>query len=126
MAGVLAIGIALSACGTAADSRQAGAAAERFYRAAQRHDGRLACAQLSPDTRAQLVQDKGKACARAATGLPLHGSRAAGVHVFATSAEVTLAGGDTVFLGYTRQGWRIEAFGCQPQQGGPYDCQEQG
>ncbi len=58
-------------------------------------------------------------------GLSRHGSRAAIARVYATSGEVVLAGGDTVFLGWTREGWRIEAVGCQPQGGGPYDCEAQ-
>ncbi|MDP9345457.1 MAG: hypothetical protein M3P44_07005 [Actinomycetota bacterium] len=58
-------------------------------------------------------------------GLSRHGSRAAIARVYATSGEVVLAGGDTVFLGWTREGWRIEAVGCKPQGGGPYDCEAQ-
>lgn len=116
---------ALSGCGTATDSDQARKATETFYRAVQQRDGTTACAQLSPDTRKSLVQDEGSRCAEAVGKLSLRGSRAAAVRVYATSAQVVLAGGDTVFLGYTRQGWRIDAVGCRPQHGGPYECEAQ-
>jgi hypothetical protein len=116
----------LSACGTQADATQAKAAAERLYQSAQHRDGTTACGQLSPDTRAQLVKDhNGERCAKAVLGVSLRGARAARVRVFGTSAQVVLAGGDTVFLGRTHEGWRVEAFGCRPQGGGPYDCEEQ-
>ena len=117
--------LGLSACGTGGDVAQARSATERFYAATHQHDGVTACAQLSPDTRAQLVKDTGKRCATSVLELSLHGSQPSVVRVYATSAVVTLAGGDTVFLGDTREGWRIEAVGCKPQHGGPYDCEAQ-
>ena len=119
-------GIAAAGCGTAADRTQARAATERFYAAVQHHDGRTACAQLSPPTRAQLVKDQSEPdCAKAVLKLSLHGSRAGTVQVYATSARVALARGDTVFLGYGQQGWRIDAVGCRPQGNGLFDCEEQ-
>jgi hypothetical protein len=117
--------ILLTGCGTGADARQARGAVARLYTAARHHDGVTACAQLSPDTRAQLVKDTGKRCATSVLGLSLHGSRPLLVRVYGASAVVTLAGGDTVFLGDTREGWRIEALGCRPQDGAPYDCEAQ-
>jgi hypothetical protein len=115
-----------SGCGTGADRDQARAAAERFYAAVRQHDGRTACEQLSSSLRAQLVKDQpGDDCATAVLHLSLHGSRAAAVRVYATAGEVVLAGGDTVFLGDTRQGWRLDAVGCKPQGSGPFDCEEQ-
>jgi hypothetical protein len=47
------------------------------------------------------------------------------VRVYATSAEVELAGGDTLFLDDTQQGWRLQAVGCHPNGDGPYECEEQ-
>lgn len=122
---VIAIGSALSGCGTGVDARDARTATERFYRAVQQRDGAVACAQLSLDARAQLVKDEGGRCADAVLKLSLRGKRATVVRVYATSAQVVLAGGDTVFLGDTRQGWRIEAVGCRARHGGPYECEEQ-
>jgi hypothetical protein len=116
---------ALAGCGTGGSRAQARAAAERFYAAVGRHDGRTACAQMSPDLRRQLVQQESEGCARAVLKLQLQGSRAAAVRAYATSAQVVLAGGDTVFLGDGREGWRIDAVGCRPQGGGPYQCEVQ-
>lgn len=126
----LAVAAALAAlvcagCGTGADQRQARAAAERFYAAVARHDGQTACAQLSPDLRAQLVKDESERCAEAVGHLHLQGRRAARVRVYATSALVELDGGDSVFLDDTREGWRIAAVGCRPDGPGPYECEEE-
>jgi hypothetical protein len=117
---------AAGGCGTGASGDQARAAAERLYTAVHRGDGATACAQLSPDLRAQLVKDQSTSpCAKAVLKLTLQGDRAAVVRVYATAAQVRLAGGDTVFLGEGRQGWRVEAVGCRPHDGGPYECEEQ-
>jgi outer membrane murein-binding lipoprotein Lpp len=116
----------LAGCGTSADRRQARAAAERFATAVQAGDGATACAQLSPALRRQLVKDEpGKRCAKAVLGLSVHGRRASAVRVYATSAEVELAGGDTLFLDDTSEGWRLQAVGCHPNGDGPYECEEQ-
>jgi hypothetical protein len=56
-------------------------------------------------------------------GLTLRGRLAAEVRVYASSALVRLAGGDTLFLGDTAQGWRLEAVGCRPGPAAPDDCQ---
>jgi hypothetical protein len=113
-------------CGTSADRRQARAAAERFAAAVQDGDGDTACAQLSPTLRQQLVKDEpGKRCARAVLSVTVHGRRASSVRVYATSAEVVLAGGDTLFLDDTSEGWRLQAVGCHPNGDGPYECEEQ-
>jgi hypothetical protein len=111
-------------CGTGADRDQARAAAQALYTAAQRHDGATACAQMSPSLRAQLVEDHGSPCAKAVLKLNLHGQTPMTVRVYANAAEVEIAGGDTVFLGDTREGWRVEALGCRPQGPGPYECEE--
>ena len=114
----------VAGCGTGFDARQARVAAERFQLAAIHHDGATACRQLSPPLRKQLIADESEpTCAKAIAQLELHGTRAASVRVYATSAQVALAGGDTLFLGLTREGWRIEALGCKPQGPGPYDCE---
>ena len=113
-------------CGGSADGDQARAAVQRLYASVQRHDGAAACAQMSPDLRDQLVKDQSEPrCAKAVLKLSLHGGDHATVHVYATNAIVKLAGGDTVFLGDTRDGWRVDAVGCRPHGNGPYDCEEQ-
>lgn len=122
--GVLALGAA--GCGTSADRDQARAAAVGLYAAVRAHDGAAACARMSPDLRAQLVKDESEpACAKAALKLSLHGGRAGAVQVYADAAQVRFTGGDTVFLGDTREGWRVEALGCKPHGKGPFDCEEQ-
>ena len=120
-------GLAFAGCGTGADQREVRAAAERFYQAVHAHAGRTACALLDEDTSSQLVKDQQESdCAKAVLKLELHGTRAASVSVYATSAQVRLAGGDTVFLGFTRNGWRIDAVGCRTVSGGgPLECEEE-
>ena len=116
---------AVAGCGANADRDQARAAAQALYTAAQRHDGVTACAQMSASLRAQLVDDHGSPCAKAVLKLNLHGRTPVTVRVYADAAEVELAGGATVFLGDTREGWRVEALGCRSQGPGPYECEEQ-
>jgi hypothetical protein len=119
---VLALGAA-TGCGTSADRAHARRATQTLYSAVQRHDGSTACAQMSPSLRAQLVSEQGERCAKATLSLDLHGRTPDEVKVYANNALVRLAGGDTVFLSDTREGWRVDALGCRPQGPGPYDCQ---
>jgi hypothetical protein len=120
---LLALGGTAAGCGTGADRDDAGHATQALYSAAARHDGTAACAQMSPSLRAELVSDEGERCAKAVLGLDLHGRTPDRVKVYANEALVRLAGGDTVFLSVTREGWRVDALGCRPQSKGPYDCE---
>jgi hypothetical protein len=124
---VCAVGLALAGCGTGADQREVRAAAERFYAAVKAHEGRTACALLDNDTSSQLVKDEQEPdCATAVLKLELHGTKATSAGVYATSAQVHLDGGDSVFLGFTRNGWRIQAVGCRTVSGGgPLECEEE-
>jgi hypothetical protein len=122
---LLPIAVLAAGCGTSADREQARRATQTLYAAAQRHDGTTACAQMSPSLRSQLVSDQGGPCAKAVLKLSLKGQTPAKVEVYATDALVRLAGGDTVFLSDTREGWRVDALGCRPAGPGPYDCEEQ-
>src|SRR4051812_4860729 len=124
---VSAAGLAFAGCGTGSDPSQGRSASERFYAAVRAHDGRTACALLDSDTASQLVSDQqAPDCAHAVLKLTLHGSAATGAGVYATSAQVHMDGGDTVFLGFTSDGWRIDAVGCRPVAGGgPLQCEEQ-
>src|SRR4051812_32171001 len=115
----------LAGFGTGADRDRARAAAQTLYTAAREHEGEVACAQMSPSLRAALVDDEQARCARAVMRLHLTGRTVDVVRVYADAAEVRFDHGDTVFLGDTRQGWRVEALGCKPQGKGPYDCEEQ-
>jgi hypothetical protein len=120
---LLALGGAATGCGTSADRDQAGRATQALYSAAVRHDGTTACAQMSPSLRAELVSEEGKRCANAVLSLDLHGHTPDQIKVYANEALVRLAGGDTVFLSTTREGWRVDALGCRPHGKGPYDCE---
>jgi hypothetical protein len=118
------VGLALGGCG-AADSSGAADAAERLYAAYAADDGAAACAELSEDTRRQLVKDERKPCAEAVLGLDLSGERAVGEQAYVTQAKVDLDAGDSVFLEETDHGWRVTAAGCTPvpEHEAPYDCE---
>jgi hypothetical protein len=120
---LMALGGALTGCGTDADRDHARRATQVLYTAVERHDGTTACAQMSPSLRAELVGDEGERCAKAVLDLDLSGRTPDRVEVYANEARVRLAGGDTVFLSATREGWRVDALGCRPQGKGPYDCE---
>jgi hypothetical protein len=123
-----ALGLALApaACGTGADRDQAQAAAEALYAAVAEGDGQAACRQLSPQARMELEGQERAECPEAILGLELTGSTAERVEVFTNEAAVHLAGGDTVFLDETQQGWRVSALGCQEQAPDrPADCEVQ-
>ncbi len=119
------VAASIAGCGTSADQGQARSAAQTLYTAVREHRGDLACAQMSPSLRAALVADEQARCARAVMRLRLSGRSVDVVRVYADAAEVRFAHGDTVFLGDTSEGWRVEALGCTPQGPGPYDCEEQ-
>jgi hypothetical protein len=115
--------VGAAGCGTSADGDHARRAAQTLYAAAARHDGTTACAQMSPSLRTELVGDEGERCAKAVLDLKLNGRTPDKVKVYANEALVRMAGGDTVFLSDTREGWRVDALGCRPQGPGPYDCE---
>ncbi len=122
LAGVV---LALAGCG-ATDSDGAADAAERLYAAYADGDGAAACATLSDDTRAQLVEDEGKPCPEAVLALDHSGTRVTGKQAYVTEAKVETDGGDSVFLEETgAHGWRVTAAGCRPtpDQEAPYDCE---
>lgn len=122
----MALVIAATGCGTGGDGAQVRRAASRFLAAYARHDGAVACAQLSPSLRQQLVKDQSEPrCARAVLGLGLHRGAVGRARVYATSAVVETSSGDTLFFGSGQTGWRIEALGCRRQGPGPLQCEEQ-
>jgi hypothetical protein len=117
---------AAAGCGTATDRDQARAAAEALYGAVEAGDGQEACRQLSPQARMELEGQERAECPEAILGLELTGSEAERVEVFLNEAAVHLAGGDTVFLDETQQGWRVSALGCREQTTAqPADCEVQ-
>jgi hypothetical protein len=119
--------IGLSGCGTGADSEQVRGVTTRFYSDLEAHRGADACRQLSPALRNTLRQEHSTTrCADAVATLKTGSSAVEAVRVYATSARADLAGDESVFLGVTRNGWRISALGCRPRPSGPYECDEQG
>ena len=114
---------AAAGCGTGSDERDARRAAEKLYTAVADKQGGPACATLTPAAAHALEQQEREPCARAVTSVQLSGSRASRVRVYETSATVSFAGGDTAFLDYTDEGWRVSAAGCKPMGQEPADCE---
>jgi hypothetical protein len=108
--------VALAGCGSAGDRGDVERAAVSFYRAVAAHDGTAACAELSTSAQGTIAP-----CARAVTGLDLHGGRVVRTRVYMTNALVELSGGDKVFLGREPDGWKVEAAGCNFDEGKPSD-----
>jgi hypothetical protein len=118
--------LALAGCGQGGERATVASVAEGFYASVADHDGAGACARLSADARKALEDQESLPCARAVAHLDLSGRRAQLVSVYSVDAAVELAGGDTVFLQDTPQGWRISAAGCRPQaHGEPAECEVQ-
>jgi hypothetical protein len=123
----LSLVFALAGCGRGDDVAATQAVAERFFAAVQSGDGERACAQLSPDTRAELESREQRACRDAVTELQLEGGRVARVEIYVTNAKVELSGGEAAFLDQGEEGWRLSAVGCRAEDGKPadrpYDCE---
>jgi hypothetical protein len=124
---VLAIGCGGAGCGGGADAADVRALSERFSAAVEAQDGERACAQLSPQTRAQLEKQEGRQCREAITGMRLDTGSVTRVRVYVLNAMVELSNGDAEFVEHGQEGWRLSAVGCAPQRGEPvdrpYDCQ---
>lgn len=111
------VGLAFAGCGTGADKRAVRSVAERFYAAVRNHEGQAACSLLGSEP---------PGCASMVSKLRLRGSRVSSVSVYATSAQARFDSGDVVFLGFTRDGWKIDAVGCRPaSSGGPMSCEQE-
>jgi hypothetical protein len=98
----------------------------RFYGAIGASDWAVACMLLAPDTKAELEQSAGKACAAALAEESLPDPGPAGRSVqYGTMTQVRYRQ-DTVFLARFPSGWKVMAAGCSPVAGHPYDCRLQG
>ena len=121
---LLGLCVVLAGCGRADDERAVSAVTERFVRAVEADYGDLACAQLSSATADALEQDEGEPCELAARGLEISAGDVRRAQVYAITAKVDLADGDSAFLELTRDGWRVAAAGCKPVAGDqPYECE---
>ena len=127
--GLLLAALAAGGCAPDADSDTARTVTTRFLGAVGSGDGELACAQLSPNARAQLEKEEQRECREAVTDLKVEPGSVTKVQVYALNAIVDLSSGESAFLEKGSQGWRLDAVGCQPQKGKPsdvpYDCQLQ-
>ena len=114
-------------CGGGTDVAEVRAVSERFSAAAEANDGERACAQLTPQTRAQLEEQEQRQCREAITGVRLEPGSVSRVQVYALNAMVELSNGEAEFLEQGQDGWRLSAVGCTPQKDKPrdqpYDCQ---
>jgi hypothetical protein len=121
LAGLL---VALGGCGVADDRAQAGDVTARFFADLRTGDAAAACGLLSSALRQQV--EKQGPCPHELASLKLSGRGPARVDVFLTQAKVDVRGGETVFLGRDREGWRLDAVGCKPQKPDePFDCEEE-
>jgi hypothetical protein len=118
-----AVALALSGCGRDGDRQSVRTVVDGFYAAVRDHQGDRACALLSVDTRQALEQEESESCGKAVGKLHLDDGRPGSVRVFSSEASVELVGGDAVFLGDTKGGWRISAAGCRLQGDKPADCE---
>jgi len=124
---LLAVACTSAGCGAAADADDVRAVSERFATAVGAQDGERACAQLSPQTRAQLEEEEQRQCREAITGVRLEPGSVTRVRVYLLNAMVELSNGEAEFLEQGQEGWRLSAVGCTPQKDKPrdhpYDCQ---
>jgi hypothetical protein len=118
----------VAGCGGGAAQGEARAASDAFVAEAG-DDPAAACEQLAPETRRTLEEDSGSTCPDAIGALDLTAAGdALAVTVAGHSAQVRYAG-DTVFLAFFDDGWRVTAAGCERVSGDPsepYDCDVEG
>src|SRR3954447_7853757 len=98
----------LAGCAQADDRTAVRATTERFFAALHAKDARAACAALSADTRAELESQEGRSCPRVVTSIQVQGGRTTRVEVDVTNAKVDLSSGESVFLGKTAVGWKLD------------------
>jgi hypothetical protein len=114
-------------CGRSDDETTARTVTDRFLAAVESGDGEQACAQLSPDTRAELEKQEQRPCREAVTELELEGGTVVRAQVYLLNAMVELSSGEAAFLDQGEEGWRLSAIGCTPEGGKPadrpYDCE---
>ena len=97
-------------------------AAARFESAVEDQDAGVACALLAPQTRLELEQSSGQACAAALVSeeVPDAGPLR-GIDVFGAMAMARFQS-DTLFLARFDGTWKVMAAKCSPQEEAPYEC----
>jgi hypothetical protein len=125
--GLVVAAAALTGCGTGADRDQARSVVARFYEAIRSKDGAQACAQLGAGARKALESESGRFCRVAILDAKLQPAAVVVARVYATSAKVDVASGESAFLDREPEGWRISAAGCRPTAGKPrsrpFECE---
>jgi hypothetical protein len=120
---------ALALAGCEATSGQESAAlgvTADFLTAAATGDGAAACADLAPDTLAELERSSGEPCADAVLDEDLPEPQdAEDTAVYGQWARVRFAD-QAVFLAMFPGGWRVAAAGCHPRGEKPYECDVDG
>jgi hypothetical protein len=118
--------LGLAACGRSGAREDVRAVTERFFAAVESGDGATACEQLSPNARAELESQEQKECREAITELQLEGGTVSSLDVFALNAVVELSSGEVAYVDEGKEGWRLAAVGCTPQEkpaDRPADCE---
>jgi hypothetical protein len=114
-------------CGRGNDRDTVEAVTQRFHAALEAGEPGVACELLSTDTRAELESQEQQACSQAIGSLQIVGGELSRVQVYVTNAKADLTSGESAFLSFTEDGWRLSAVGCQPVGGKPadrpYDCE---
>src|SRR5215210_1015103 len=85
-------------CAGGTDVADVRAVSERFATAVGAQDGERACAQLSPQTRAQLEEEEQRQCREAITGVRLEPGSVTRVRVYLLNAMVELSNGEAEFV----------------------------
>ena len=115
--------LALAGCGTSGSERDARGSVDRFFSAFKSQRGNAACAELTEDTVSEVEKSEKKPCAQGILSEDISPAAVTGVKVYMRSAQARLSGGEAVFLEQTPMGWKINAVGCKPQPGKPYQCE---
>jgi hypothetical protein len=99
--------------------------AREWLAAAEARDAARLCALLTPAA-AESVATGDETCEQALGNLDLPGGGPVGdAELWSDQAQVR-AGSDTLFLVRLGAGWRVNAAGCTPRGGRPYDCDVEG
>jgi hypothetical protein len=111
--------VALTGCSPSSSAAEG--VARHFVQAVAQHDGKAACALLTPKAAESAGGAAKVPCPQAVLHLDEHGADVASAQVWGDTAIVHV-GSDTVFLRRLPAGWRVSAAGCTKQPAAPYDC----
>jgi len=109
------------------DDPAAGAVVSGFAGALEQHDGKGACALLTPDAQSQVERDRKKPCeegiVEVASDIEPHGD-VTKIEVAERSGFVQTSSGTAFFVEKVGGDWKLSAAGCTRQAGdAPYSCE---